>query len=198
MKRCPVKICCFRALSPPFLDFSRSFFLFSTIIMGVIFITGCASHKPVKKMEITGYCGCGECCGWERGNWKLLKLDFWNRYVNHGKNKGRIYTGKTASGTSPREPHPGLFSKDSLTQPWMIPVRIIFFPWLFFPADGTIAADTKYYPFGTRFDIPGYGKGVVADRGGAIKGPKRLDLYFRSHAKALSWGRKKVDVIILK
>ena len=46
--------------------------------------------------------------------------------------------------------------------------------------------------------VPGYGWGVVEDRGGAIKGPDRLDLYFKSHRKALKWGKQKVDVIIQK
>lgn len=35
--------------------------------------------------------------------------------------------------------------------------------------DGTIAADTHHYPFGTRFFVPGWGWGSVQDRGGAIK-----------------------------
>jgi 3D (Asp-Asp-Asp) domain-containing protein len=34
---------------------------------------------------------------------------------------------------------------------------------------GTIAADTRYYPYGTVMKIPGYGKGVVEDTGSAIK-----------------------------
>ncbi len=54
---------------------------------------------------------------------------------------------------------------------------------------GTIAADTKFFPFGTRMFVPGYGYGVVEDRGGAIKG-KRLDLYFSSHKAALTWGKQ--------
>ena len=78
----------------------------------------------------------------------------------------------------------------------MIPVRIVLFPWYFLPHDGTIAADTSYYPFGTRMYVPGYGWGVVEDRGGAIKGAGRIDLYFDSHQRALSWGRKKVGVTI--
>jgi len=76
----------------------------------------------------------------------------------------------------------------------MIPLRIIFFPWLLLPQDGTIAADTKFYKFGTRIYVPGYGMGVVEDRGGAIKGPTRLDLYYDSHAEAREWGRRKVRV----
>lgn len=148
----------------------------------------------VRQMEITGYCGCGKCCGWERGSWKYLKLNFWNQYISAGRNKGKPYSGLTASGTKPHEPVPGLFSVNSLTHPWMIPFRIVFFPWLLFPRDGTIAADTRFYPFGTRFYIPEYGYGRVEDRGSAIKGEKRLDLYFKSHQKALDWGRKKIDV----
>lgn len=54
---------------------------------------------------------------------------------------------------------------------------------------GTIAADTRRYPFGTIMYVPGYGYGRVEDRGGAIKGEK-IDLYFKSHAAALEWGRQ--------
>ncbi len=147
-------------------------------------------------MEATAYCGCSQCCGWERGSYKYLKLDFWNRYVSDGNQKGRSYTGQTASGTEPQEPEEGLFSMDSIHRPWMIPVRTIFFPWYLLPEEGTIAADTKYYPFGTRMYVPGYGWGIVEDRGGAIKGPNRIDLFFHSHEEALEWGRKKIRVQI--
>lgn len=34
----------------------------------------------------------------------------------------------------------------------------------------------------------------VEDRGGAIKGEHRIDLYHRSHRNALQWGRRKVQV----
>ena len=115
--------------------------------------------------------------------------------MNAGRGAGRSYTGQTARGDDPSEPVPGLFSSDSLTNPWMIPVRVIF-PWEWFQQDGTIAADTKYYPFGTRMLVPGYGWGVVSDRGGAIKGRDRIDLYFKSHQDALNWGRRKVKVKI--
>ncbi len=54
---------------------------------------------------------------------------------------------------------------------------------------GTIAADTRIYPFGTVFYIEGYGYGRVEDRGGAIKG-QHLDLFFRTHRQALEWGRQ--------
>lgn len=166
------------------------------LILGVS-LSGCGTSMTVRKMEITAYCGCGKCCNWERGSWKYLKLNFWNRYISSGKNEGEPYSGLTASGTKPHEPRPGLFSVNSLTHPWMIPFRLVF-PWLWFSRDGTIAADTRYYPFGTRMYIDGYGYGIVEDRGGAIKGPNRLDLFYRSHSEALQWGRQQVMVRIYR
>jgi len=163
-----------------------------------LFLSGCA-QKPVSRiMETTAYCGCSWCCSWQRGSWAYLRLDFWNQYVSTGKEAGRSYDGKTASGTYPREPQAGFFSVDSIQRPWLIPLRLVFFPWYFLPEDGTIAADTKYYPFGTRMYIPGYGWGTVEDRGGAIKGPDRIDLYFDSHADALGWGRRKLPTSIIR
>ncbi len=158
---------------------------------------GCGKKAVGKRMDVTAYCGCSQCCEWERGSWKYLKLNFWNRYVASGPRKGKPYTGLTASGTKPREHQPGLFSMNSVKRPWMIPFRIVFFPWLFLPRDGTVAADTNYYPFGTRLDIPGYGYGRVEDRGRAIKGEHRLDVFYDSHGDALRWGRQKVYVRVL-
>jgi len=60
----------------------------------------------------------------------------------------------------------------------------------------TIAADTSVFPFGTKLKVPGYGIGIVEDRGGAIKGAK-IDLFFRTHKQALEWGRKTVTVEVL-
>lgn len=59
---------------------------------------------------------------------------------------------------------------------------------------GTIAADVRYYPYGTKMIVPGYGKGVVEDTGSAIKGPSRIDVFFKSRKEALRWGRQKVTV----
>ncbi len=160
-------------------------------------LVGCGPSVMVRKMEVTAYCGCHQCCGWERGNWKYLKLNFWHRYYNSGPCRGKDYQGLTASGTKPHEPRHGLFTVDSLTHPWMIPFRLVF-PWLWFSRDGTIAADTQYYPFGTRIYVDGYGYGVVEDRGSAIKGPDRLDLFFDSHSAALDWGRQHLEVRIYK
>ena len=59
---------------------------------------------------------------------------------------------------------------------------------------GTIAADTRYYPYGTVMIVPGYGRGVVQDIGGAIKGPNRIDLFFKTRKRAIKWGRQTLNV----
>jgi hypothetical protein len=166
------------------------------VIACLLALCGCAQPQTARVMETTAYCDCSLCCNWERGSWRYLKLDFWNRYVSSGARAGRPYDGLTAAGTSPREPEEGFFSLDSLQRPWMIPIRLLFFPWMFLPHDGTIAADTNFYPFGTRMYVPGYGWGMVEDRGGAIKGVSRIDLYFDSHGDALDWGRQLLEVTV--
>lgn len=170
-----------------------------TVLLFVICLTllgGCAKTQVGRMMETTAYCDCSLCCEWERGSAGWLYLDFWNKYVSSGPTAGSPYSGRTASGTWPHEPQEGLFSLDSLQRPWMIPVRTLLFPWYLLPRDGTIAADTRHYPFGTRMYVPGYGWGRVEDRGGAIKGPTRIDLFFDSHQDALHWGRRKLPVQI--
>lgn len=147
-------------------------------------------------MEVTAYCDCGQCNSYSRGSWKFLKLDQWNRYVNAGSDKGRRYDGKTANRTSLKQARPGLLSMDTAKNPAAIPVRIL--PWNILRRYGTIAADTRYYPFGTKMYVPGYGWGIVQDTGGDIKGPDRLDIFFRSHRRTLGWGRQQVDVKIVK
>lgn len=111
----------------------------------------------VLRMEVTGYCPCGICCGWKR-DWRGRAV------VAYGPNKGqRKQVGVTASGTRARL--------------------------------GTVAADPRVLPFGTVVYVPGYGYGLVEDRGGDIKGHK-LDLFFPSHRQALEWGRVQKDVKI--
>lgn len=166
------------------------------LLTPLILLAGCETPQVyTRTIETTAYCPCGECNGYTRGSWKFLKLDFWNRYVDYGSREGAKYTGKTAGGGDLVTPRPGLLSYDSLQHPWMIPVRLAL-PWTWFPRYGTIAADTRYYPFGTVMYVPGWGWGVVDDVGGAIKGPNRLDLYHRTHGAALAWGRRNVTVEI--
>ena len=65
-------------------------------------------------------------------------------------------------------------------------------------AISTIAADLNIFPLGTILYIPGYGYGVVADKGAAIKG-KKLDLYFSTTKQVFSeWGKKKVEVRVVR
>lgn len=62
----------------------------------------------------------------------------------------------------------------------------------------TIAADLQVFPIGTILFIPGYGYGVVADKGGAIKG-NRLDLYYETVRDVYNqWGKKKLNVYVVK
>lgn len=62
----------------------------------------------------------------------------------------------------------------------------------------TIAADPKVFPLGSLLYIPGYGYGVVADTGSAIKGNK-IDLYFETKDQVYSeWGKKKVKILVIR
>lgn len=62
----------------------------------------------------------------------------------------------------------------------------------------TIAADPQLFPMGTILYIPGYGYGVVADTGSAIKG-RRIDLYFDTVDDVYRlWGKKQVNVYVIR
>ena len=62
----------------------------------------------------------------------------------------------------------------------------------------TVAADLSVFPIGTILFIPGYGLGVVADKGGAIKGNK-VDLYYETVEDVYNkWGKKEIDVYIIE
>jgi 3D (Asp-Asp-Asp) domain-containing protein len=62
----------------------------------------------------------------------------------------------------------------------------------------TIAADLRVFPLGTVLYIPGYGYGVVADKGGAIRGNK-IDLFFKTKQDVYKqWGKKTVDVYVVR
>lgn len=62
----------------------------------------------------------------------------------------------------------------------------------------TVAADLNVFPIGTVLFIPGYGYGVVADKGGAIKG-NELDLYYETVEDVYNkWGKKQVDVYVVQ
>jgi len=62
-------------------------------------------------------------------------------------------------------------------------------------APGVVAVDPAVIPLGTRMSIPGYGQGIAADTGGAIKG-NRIDVWFASCDDALAFTRS-VTITIL-
>jgi 3D (Asp-Asp-Asp) domain-containing protein/peptidoglycan hydrolase CwlO-like protein len=61
---------------------------------------------------------------------------------------------------------------------------------------GICATDPSVIPLGTQFDVPGYGRCVAADTGGAIKG-NRIDVWVATEAEALDWGFKTVTITVL-
>jgi 3D (Asp-Asp-Asp) domain-containing protein len=60
---------------------------------------------------------------------------------------------------------------------------------------GVVAVDPTLIPLGTKLHVPGYGRGVAADVGVAIKGPI-IDLWFASDAAARKWGRRTVTITV--
>lgn len=66
-----------------------------------------------------------------------------------------------------------------------------------------IAVDPNVIPLGTNVYIDGlngawdYGYAIAADTGSAIKNLK-IDLYMDTHAEALSWGRRSVNIYIVE
>mmetsp|Transcript_3361 Transcript_3361/g.12163 ORF Transcript_3361/g.12163 Transcript_3361/m.12163 type:complete len:286 (+) Transcript_3361:142-999(+) len=106
---------------------------------------------------------------------------------------GKVYKGTTATGDQPHQYRPPIYALDRVG-PISFLTRLVTLQWG--EKVGTVAADTRHYPLGTVLYIPGYGWGKVNDRGGAIQGPNRLDLYFRSRKQALKFGlqNQRVDV----
>jgi 3D (Asp-Asp-Asp) domain-containing protein/peptidoglycan hydrolase CwlO-like protein len=60
---------------------------------------------------------------------------------------------------------------------------------------GVVAVDPAVIPLGTRMTIPGYGEGVAADTGSAVRGAM-IDVWFPTCAQALGWGRQLVTITI--
>jgi len=62
---------------------------------------------------------------------------------------------------------------------------------------GVVAVDPKLIPLGTRMHVPGYGPGLAADVGTAIKG-RIIDLWFPSTEAARRWGRRTVTITVYR
>jgi 3D (Asp-Asp-Asp) domain-containing protein len=60
---------------------------------------------------------------------------------------------------------------------------------------GVVAVDPSVIPLGSHFAIPGYGEGVAADVGGAVRG-STIDLWFPTDAQAHAWGRRTVTIVL--
>jgi peptidoglycan DL-endopeptidase CwlO len=60
---------------------------------------------------------------------------------------------------------------------------------------GVVAVDPAVIPLGTKMFVPGYGKGVAADTGSAVKGAI-IDVWFPSCAQALQWGQRTVTITL--
>jgi 3D (Asp-Asp-Asp) domain-containing protein len=62
---------------------------------------------------------------------------------------------------------------------------------------GVVAVDPVLIPLGTKLHVPGYGRGIAADVGYAIKG-RIIDLWFPTRAKARKWGRRTVTITVYR
>jgi 3D (Asp-Asp-Asp) domain-containing protein len=62
---------------------------------------------------------------------------------------------------------------------------------------GVVAVDPKLIPLGTKLHVPGYGPGLAADVGYAIRG-RIIDLWFPTTAQARKWGRRTVTITVYR
>lgn len=60
---------------------------------------------------------------------------------------------------------------------------------------GIIAVDPRVIPLGTRIYVPGYGMGIAADTGSAVKG-NTVDVWIASRQEALDWGIKQMTITV--
>jgi 3D (Asp-Asp-Asp) domain-containing protein/septal ring factor EnvC (AmiA/AmiB activator) len=60
---------------------------------------------------------------------------------------------------------------------------------------GVVAVDPSVIPLGTEMTIPGYGSGIAADTGSAVRGAT-IDLWFPTLAQARAWGRRTITITL--
>src|SRR4051812_4830281 len=114
----------------------------------------------------------------------LLEEAFdWSRYPKHTVTATGYTAGYESTGKSQGHPEYGI------TYSGVKVKRDLF---------STVAADLNVFPIGTILFIPGYGYGVVADKGGAIKG-NELDLYYKTVEDVYKqWGKKQLEVYVIQ
>jgi 3D (Asp-Asp-Asp) domain-containing protein len=103
----------------------------------------------------------------------------------------RIIEERTMPREEPQEPEPMIFEATAYCYTGN---RTATGTW---PSRGTIAVDPTIIPLGTRLFVEGYGEGIAEDTGGAIKG-EILDLYMESESECWDWGRRQVEVKIIR
>ncbi|MGD6778894.1 3D domain-containing protein [Sutcliffiella horikoshii] len=114
---------------------------------------------------------------------KTLEELNWEQYETHTVHATGYTAGYESTGKNPGDPSYGI------TYSGLKVKRDLY---------STIAADISVFPIGTILFIPGYGYGVVADIGGAIKGNK-IDLYYDTVDEVFNdWGKQTIDVYIIK
>jgi 3D (Asp-Asp-Asp) domain-containing protein len=107
----------------------------------------------------------------------------WSKYPKHSVTATGYTAGYESTGKSEGHPEYGI------TYSGVKVKRDLF---------STVAADLTVFPIGTVLFIPGYGYGVVADKGGAIKG-NELDLYYETVDDVYKhWGKKKIEVYVVE
>ncbi len=62
---------------------------------------------------------------------------------------------------------------------------------------GVVAVDPSVIPLGTQLYIPGYGRAIAGDTGGAIVG-NRIDLGYENLGAAMQFGRREITVYVLR
>lgn len=109
--------------------------------------------------------------------------DRWNELASVEVVATGYYAGRESTGKSPDHPEYGITYSG-------VQVRRDIF--------STVAADPKVFPLGTILWIPGYGYGVVADTGSAIKG-RKIDLYYETKEQVYKeWGKRNVNVFVIR
>lgn len=107
----------------------------------------------------------------------------WSQYPSHDVIATGYTAGVESTGKTPDDPNYGI------TYSGVRVTRDLY---------STIAADPSVFPIGTILYIPGYGYGIVADTGSAIKG-NRIDLYFKTVENVYQeWGKRKLKVYVVK